>query len=173
MRSEKLHLVNLIGNQISNADYVYFITYGGMTVQQLSDLRIELDKVGAECHIYKNTLIRKAGELLKIDGLATFPLTNDTALIFGQGDAGAAAKVIIEYGKKLDKVAPKGGYFEGNVLSKEEVENIASLPAKPVLQAMLLGVLQAPSRNLVSVLNAKAASILNVLNAYKEKLESN
>ena len=173
MRSEKLHLVNLIGNQISNADYVYFITYGGMTVQQLSDLRVELDKVGAECHIYKNTLIRKAGELLKVDALATFPLTNDTALIFGQGDAGAAAKVIIEYGKKLDKVAPKGGYFEGNVLSKEEVENIASLPAKPVLQAMLLGVLQAPSRNLVSVLNAKAASILNVLNAYKEKLESN
>ena len=130
MRSEKLHLVNLIGNQISNADYVYFITYGGMTVQQLSDLRVELDKVGAECHIYKNTLIRKAGELLKVDALATFPLTNDTALIFGQGDAGAAAKVIIEYGKKLDKVAPKGGYFEGNVLSKEEVENIASLPAK-------------------------------------------
>ena len=38
---------------------------------------------------------------------------------------------------------------------------------------MLLGVLQAPARNLVSVLNAKAASILNVLNAYKEKLEQN
>jgi large subunit ribosomal protein L10 len=36
---------------------------------------------------------------------------------------------------------------------------------------MLLGVLQAPSRNLVTVLNAKAASILNVLNAYKDKVE--
>ena len=44
---------------------------------------------------------------------------------------------------------------------------------KDVLRAMLLGVLQAPARNLVSVLNAKAASILNVLNAYKEKLEQN
>jgi large subunit ribosomal protein L10 len=59
------------------------------------------------------------------------------------------------------------------VLDAAAVSEIAELPSKDVLRAMLLGVLQAPARNLVSVLNAKAASILNVLNAYKEKLEQN
>ena len=62
--------------------------------------------------------------------------------------------------------------MEGEVLSSAQVGSLAELPSKPVLQAMLLGVLQAPSRNLVSVLNAKAASILNVLNAYKDKVEN-
>ena len=57
------------------------------------------------------------------------------------------------------------------LLIQEGIGSLAELPSKPVLQAMLLGVLQAPSRNLVSVLNAKAASILNVLNAYKDKVE--
>ena len=58
------------------------------------------------------------------------------------------------------------------MLAGTEVAALAQLPSKEVLRAMLLGVLQAPSRNLVSVLNAKAASILNVLNAYKEKLDN-
>jgi large subunit ribosomal protein L10 len=58
------------------------------------------------------------------------------------------------------------------VLSSAEVSALAELPTKPVLQSMLLGVLQAPARNLVTVLNAKAASIVNVVNAYKDKLEN-
>ena len=74
--------------------------------------------------------------------------------------------------KKNDAVAPKGGYFEGVALSVSDVNDIAALPPKEVLQAQLLGVLQAPARDFVSLLNAKAATILNVLNAYKEKLEN-
>ena len=65
----------------------------------------------------------------------------------------------------------KGGMFEGSALTPAEIADIAALPSKDILQAQLLGVLQAPARNLVSILNNKAASILNVLNAYKDKLE--
>lgn len=171
MRSEKHHLVNYIGQLISGSDYVYFISYLGLKVKDMAELRGQLRGNGAECHVLKNTLIRQAGELLENDGLKSLPLAGGTALVCGKGDAGAAAKLIVEFGKKFDKVSPKGGYFEGAVLSASEVENIASLPSKDVLRAQLLGVLQAPSRDLVSLLNAKAATILNVLNAYKEKLE--
>ncbi len=172
MRSEKLHLVNYIGSLFTGSDYVYFISYAGLTVAELSDLRLQLAAVGAECHVLKNTLIAKAGAMLNNEALAALSFKDSTALVCGKGDAGAAAKVIVEFGKKIDKVAPKGGYFEGALLSVDEVNDIASLPSKQVLQAMLLGVIQAPSRNLVSVLNAKAASILNVLNAYKEKIDN-
>ena len=37
---------------------------------------------------------------------------------------------------------------------------------------MLLGVMQAPARNLVTVLNAKVATIVNVINAYKDKVQN-
>ena len=87
-------------------------------------------------------------------------------------DCSAVAKLLVEFGKKQEQVKAKGGYMDGAVLSAAEVGALADLPAKPVLQAMLLGVLQAPSRNLVTVLNAKAASIVNVVNAYKDKLEN-
>ena len=171
MRSEKIHLVNYIAGLISESDYVYFISYVGLTVKELTELRSQLCDAGDQVHILKNTLIRKAGEKLGLEAFASIELKQDTALVCGKGDAGAAAKVIVEFGKKIDKVSPKGGFFEGAALTVSEVKDIASLPPKPVLQAQLLSVLQGPSRQLVTLLNAKAATILNVLNAYKEKLE--
>ena len=171
MRSEKLHLVNYIGSLLTDSDYVYFISYSGLKVQDMSVLRNKLAAANAECHVLKNSLIKKAAEMAKIDAIADLPLTDGTALVCGSGDASEAAKIVMEFGKTFSRVAPKCGYFEGAVLSVSDVDMIASLPSKDVLRAQLLGVLQGPSRNLVSLLNAKAATILNVINAYKDKLE--
>lgn len=169
MRSEKLHLVNYIGSLLTGSDYVYFISYKGLKVKDMTTLRGKLANVNASCHVLKNTLIKKAAEVSKIEAFASFELTDSTALISGTGDASEVAKIIMEFGKTFTSVAPKGGYFEGAVLTVSDVDMIASLPSKDVLRAQLLGVLQAPSRNLVSLLNAKAASIINVINAYKDK----
>lgn len=115
---------------------------------------------------------KRAGNDLKLADWDKLELKNDTAMIYGKGDCSAVAKLISEFGKNCAVVQPKGGYLDGAVLGAAEIAALADLPAKPVLQAMLLGVLQAPSRNLVTVLNAKASSIVNVINAYKDKLEN-
>ena len=93
-------------------------------------------------------------------------------MVSGTGDPGTVAKIIAEFTKTNSQLAAKGGYLEGALLSDTDVKAIASLPPKEVIYAQLLGLLQAPSRNLVSLLNNKAASILNVLNAYKDKLDN-
>ena len=171
MRSEKTYLVNLIGNALTGSDYVYFISYQGLKVKDFSALRSQLGNLGSSCHVFKNTMVKKAAELNQLDALSKVNLTGSTAVVFGKGEPGAVAKVLVDFGKTNSVVEAKGGYFEGALLSAAEVGEIAAMPAKEVLQAQLLSVLQAPSRNLVSILNNKAASILNVLNAYKDKLE--
>ena len=172
MRIEKKYLVNSIVDAVRDSDYVYFISFAGLTVKSFSELRGQLAGAGAVCKVQKNTLIRKAADQLELTGLETIDLTASTAMVFGKGDCSAVAKLLAEFGKKQEQVKAKGGYMDGAVLSSAEVGALADLPAKPVLQAMLLGVLQAPARNLVTVLNAKAASIVNVVNAYKDKLEN-
>jgi large subunit ribosomal protein L10 len=57
------------------------------------------------------------------------------------------------------------------MLSKAQIKALAELPSKAVLQSMLLGVLQAPSRNFVSLLANANRQIINVLAAYRDKLE--
>ena len=172
MRSEKVYLVNSIVDAVKNSDFVYFVSYAGITVKSFSDLRNQLAAQGAVCRVMKNTLIRKAADQLELAGVEAIDLTASTAMVFGKGDSSAVAKLLVEFGKKQEQVKAKGGYMDGAVLSAAEVGALADLPAKPVLQAMLLGVLQAPARNLVTVLNAKASSIVNVVNAYKDKLEN-
>ena len=161
MRNEKQFLVKEISEKIGSADYVYFVSFAGLKVKELEDLRKQLAAQSACCHVLKNTLIKKACELLNINGADSIDFTQGTAMVFGKGDCSAVAKLLLEFGKKNDKLAAKGGYMEGEVLSSAQVGSLAELPSKPVLQAMLLG-----------VLNAKAASILNVLNAYKDKVEN-
>jgi len=171
MRSEKTYLVNQIASGLTDSDYVYFVSFQGLKVKEFSGLRDQLVNVNANCHVYKNSLIRKAVEVNNIEGLKDLALAGDVAMVFGQGDPGAVAKVLVEFGKGNEVVKAKGGMFEGSALTPAEIADIAALPSKDILQAQLLGVLQAPARNLVSILNNKAASILNVLNAYKDKLE--
>jgi len=172
MRSEKTHLVNYIGGLLKDSDFVYFVSYKGLNVADFADFRNKLAESNAECHVLKNRMIKKAAELFEVNVLSEFELKDSTALISGSGDPGAIAKIITQFGDKNKAVAPKGGYFEGAVLSVNDVNDIASLPPKKILQAQLLGVLQAPARDFVCLLNAKVATILNVLNAYKDKLEN-
>ena len=164
-------MVNQIAAGLNDSDYVYFISFQGLKVKDFSGLRDQLVNVNANCHVYKNKLIRKAVELNNIEALKGMDFAGDVAMVYGQGDPGAVAKVLVEFGKSNELVQAKGGLFESAALTPAEIADIAALPSKEVLQAQLLGVLQAPARNLVSILNNKAASILNVLNAYKDKLE--
>ena len=171
MRIEKQYLAASIADAVKNSDYVYFVSFAGLKVKDFSDLRDQLAEAGARCTVQKNTLIKKAAAQLNLE-LEAIDLTASTAMVYGQGDCSAVAKLLVEFGKKQEQVKAKGGYMDGAVLSSAEVGALADLPAKPVLQAMLLGVLQAPARNLVTVLNAKVSSIVNVVNAYKDKLEN-
>ena len=171
MRSEKRHVVESIAQMIDGSDYCYFVTYAGLKVKAFETLRNDLAKQNASCHVLKNTLIRKAAAELKIDALDALDLTKSTAMVYGKGDCGAVAKSIAEFSKKNEQVQTKGGYVEAAFLSPADVAAIADLPPREVMLAMLLGLIQAPARNLVSVINQGVAQVVNVTNAYKEKLE--
>ena len=171
MRSEKRHVVESIAQMIDGSDYCYFVTYAGLKVKAFETLRNDLAKQNARCHVLKNSLIRKAAAELKIDALDALDLTKSTAMVYGKGDCGAVAKSIAEFSKKNEQVQTKGGYVEAAFLSAADVAAIADLPPREVMLAMLLGLIQAPARNLVSVINQGVAQVVNVTNAYKEKLE--
>ncbi|MCF6238421.1 MAG: 50S ribosomal protein L10 [Candidatus Marinimicrobia bacterium] len=173
MRSEKTHLVEYIGELMENSTFLYFISYKGLSVKDFSDFRDQIAGQQGSCHVLKNRLIKKAAELKQVSDLANVELKDTTAMISGSGDPSVVAKIINDFGKSNEFVTIKLGMFEGDMLSADDVKEIAELPSKAVLQAQLLGVLQAPARDFVSVLNAKTTSILNVINAYKDKLENN
>ena len=172
MRQEKIQIGNDIAAMLTSSDFVYFVSYKGLSTAEMNKFRDKLYAAGANCHVLKNRVVRKVAELNGLDALANSKITGDTAVVIGNGDASAVAKVITEFIASTKEVlAPKCGYFEGAMLSAAEIKAIADLPSKDALRAQLLGLLNAVPTGLVRVLSAKAGSIINVINAYKNKLE--
>jgi len=68
----------------------------------------------------------------------------------------AAAKIIHKFVKDHQELEIKAGVVEGQVVTKEKVEELADLPSREGLLAMLLSVLQAPVRNFALVVKALA-----------------
>jgi len=172
MRPERIQIGNDVAAILTKSEYLYFVTYKGSKVTDLNQFRAKLSAAGAECHILKNRIVRKVAELNGMEALAAVRIQGDTAVVCGTGDVSAVAKVIDDYSKESKGViSAKCGYYEGAMLSAEEVKAFAGLPGKDALRAQLLGLLVAVPTGLVRVLNAKASSIVNVINAYKNKLE--
>lgn len=171
MRTEKIQLVKDLGALITSSDALYLVAYKGLDVDDFDDLRTELDKFGSECHVVPNRLFMRAAAECGLDSLAAYDLTGDTALVTGGEDAAAVAKALKAFGRDHDALSVKVGAMDGQRLEASDVAMLAELPNREVLLAQLLGVMQAPARNLAGVMYNRLASIVYVLNAYLHQQE--
>ena len=110
-----------------------------------------------------NRLLKKAAGENGMTELEPITFRDDNALVSGGDDPVAVAKFIREFTEKNDELQVKAGTLEGRYLEAEDVKQLAKLPGREVLLAQLLGVLQAPARNLAGVLHAKLATVVYVL----------
>lgn len=154
-----------IDQRIAGALYMILADYDGMDMPMTTEFKSSLRESGASFNVVKNRMLNRA---LPLDPAM---LKGQTAMIYGEGDVVEVAKVIKKFTATNKKPVVKGGFVEGKAVSAEDVVALAKLPSKDVLRAMLLGTLQAPSRNLASVLNQKVASLVYVLSAVKTKKE--
>lgn len=170
-RATKEAFVADLQERLSRAQLAVVTDYRGLDVDRMTLFRKALAKVeGAEFRIVKNRLVKLAIAETAFAELDQF-FTGPNALLLGYDDVVEAAKVLTDFAKDNEEMALKGGAMEGSLLSAADVKALASLPPKEVLQSQLLGVLQGPMRNLVSVLANVNRSLLNVLSAYKDELE--
>jgi large subunit ribosomal protein L10 len=65
----------------------------------------------------------------------------------------------------------KIGFVDRAVLSTAELETLAELPPREVLQAQLLGLFFSPATRLVRLLNEPGAALARLLNAKAHKEE--
>jgi len=168
MRPEKTTIVEDLSARLNHSPFLIVTEYSGMNVIQLSELRSRLAGAGARCKVVKNTFLRKAAAAVGYPDLAA-ELKGQTAIVTGESDVCAAAKILKSFAAEFQKPSVKVGVLENAVISKEQIQALADLPAKEVLQAQLLGVLKSPFQKLVTLLNEPAASLARLLKARIDK----
>ena len=147
--------VEEITEKFKTAATVVVVDYRGLTVGQITELRKQLREAGVEFKVYKNTMTRRAIEVLGLEGLNE-NLTGPNAIAFSTEDVVAPAKIINDFAKKNDKLEIKAGVIEGAIATSDDIKALAELPSREGLLSMLLSVLQAPMRNFALVTKAVA-----------------
>lgn len=169
MKELKSILIEDLLKKVNASPFVFVVDYTGLTVDKFTELRKRLRGAGAEMHVYKNRLVKKAAERASLPGELSDALKGQTAVVTGAKDVCAAAKVMKTFADEFEKPQMKAGVLDGRYLTSDGIKALADLPAREVLLAQLLGVLQAPASQLVRLLNEPAASLARVLKAKSEK----
>ena len=96
-------------------------------------------------------------------------LSGQTAIIVGDKDVAAAAKIVKTFTGEFQKPTVKLGVIDKAVVSSDQIKAIADLPSREILLSQLLGVLLAPASKLVRTLNEPASALARVIQAYADK----
>ena len=165
-RATKETFVTELRERLDRAPVLYLTDFTGLKVKEMTQLRSELRKSGAEYVVVKNRLARLAFDQAENKPDISESLVGPTGFVFGYEDAAATAKVLSDFAKDHDsKPAFKLGLLENEILQPEQVEKIAKLPPKEQLYAELAGAMQAPMANLAYALEAKLQETAGLLDA--------
>jgi large subunit ribosomal protein L10 len=168
MRPEKATIVEDLSTRLNQSPFLIVTEYTGMNVLQFSELRMRLAGAGAQCRVVKNTFLRRAAAQVGYPDLVD-NLSGQTAIVTGESDVCAAAKILKGFSTEFQKPAVKIGVLDKAIISKEQIRALADLPPKPVLQSQLLGVLKSPLQKLAMLLNEPGASLARLLKARLDK----
>ena len=169
----KKDLVAEIQENVLGSESAVIVEYHGLNVGQITELRAQLHEAGVDFKVYKNTLFRRAVEGTDYEGL-TENLVGPNAVAFG-GDAVAPSRVPAQFAKKNKKLQIKTGFVDGEIISVDEIKELATLPDHDGMISMFLSVLQAPVRNLAYALSQvaeKKEELGDVVEAKEETVEA-
>jgi large subunit ribosomal protein L10 len=168
MRPEKQNLTKEYLARLNASPFFIVVNYKGLKVGHMTELRKRLIKAGAEVHVVKNSIFRIAAQEAGVGGF-NGALSGQLAVVTGQRDISAAAKVVKTFGAEFDRLKVHFGYLNNRRLEQPEILMLADLPSLEVLRAKLLGLFQAPATKLARLLNTPAGQMARVLQARVDK----
>jgi large subunit ribosomal protein L10 len=161
-REDKAQAISEFTEGIGKATNAFLISFKGITVPQVTELRKQVRETGSGYVVVKNTLA--------LIGVKDSPLTalkdqftGETAVAYNTTDAVALAKVLTKFAKDVPVVQFKGAMLGGQIVAAAEIQNIANLPSREELIGKLLYLMQHPIRGLAVVLNGTIRNMAVVL----------
>ena len=145
--------------------------YRGLTVQQMTDLRVEARKAGVYVRVVKNTLAKRAlqgTDFACMEGGLIGPLV----LAFSQEDPGSVARVAQAFAKEHDKFQVKLIAIGGKLLDPSELGTLAKMPTYEEAISLLMAVMKAPVQKLAATINEVPGKLVRTLAAVRDAKEA-
>ncbi|MES2998747.1 MAG: 50S ribosomal protein L10 [Pseudomonadota bacterium] len=169
--ADKQAIVAEVGEIAKSALSAVTAEYRGLTVGEMSQLRVQARNSGVYLRVVRNTLARRA---LEGTGFACLQdtLVGPLLLAFSQQEPGAAARLIRAFTKQNEKLLVKALAFDGQLLSVNELDKLANLPTRDESIATLMAVMKAPITKLLRTLLEPHAKLVRTVAALREQRQA-
>lgn len=151
----KQSIVDEISAKAKESASIVLFDYQGLTVTETNELRRKLRENGSDLKVYKNTLTKRALDLLSID---LGELGGPKAVAFGT-DAVAPIKVLNDYAKDHPALVLKVGYVDGEVADEKTLKSLAQIPSRDALLTMLAAGLMQTVKDFAIALDLHAKNL--------------
>jgi len=166
-RAQKAANVEKLHKAFKETETIVVTRYDGLTVGQVTALRVKMRAEGVSYKVSKNRLALRALKGTRYEGIG--PLLHGPVGLATSKDAVAASKVAWTFAKDNEKLVVLGGALGDKTLDKSGVEALSKLPSLDELRAKLLGMLQTPAQRLAVLAAAPASQVARVISAYATK----
>ena len=170
-RTEKQHLIDELHEEFKASPHAVLVDFRGLSVPAVTEFRRKMKAAGSRYRVVKNSLALRAAKGTPLEKLGD-RLTGTTGIAYTADDPVALAKVLVDFAKDHPALAVKVGVVSGEqMLDATGVKALSAMPGLPELRARLLGLLKAPSSQLVRLLATPATQLARVMKAHQDKNE--
>ena len=166
-REQKETFVQNLKSIIAENSLVLVFHYRGMSMTDMTDLRVQSFNSGCNIKVTKNRLTKLALEGSEKAALSEF-FDGPTAIAYSS-DPIQLTKLLTNFAKNNSNLVILGGIMDNEILSVEKIEILSKLPSLEEIRAQLIGLISSPAQKIASVLTAPSGDLARVFNAYSNK----
>ncbi|MBD07899.1 MAG: 50S ribosomal protein L10 [Gammaproteobacteria bacterium] len=167
---QKKELVAEVHSVAASAHSAVAAEYRGLSVGEMTELRVEARNSGVYIKVVKNSLARLAVEGTEFKCMQEH-LKGPLLLAFSKEDPGSAARVIKGFSKDNDKLVTVSVSIGGELYDAGDLDRLAALPNLDEARGMFLRTLNGPLTQLVRVLAEPAGMLARTIQARGEQTE--
>ena len=165
--AEKVEQISDLSQKMTAAKSIFMADFTGLDVESVTELRRALRGASAEYQVVKNRLAKRAAVDAGFDGLSDY-LSGPTAMTFAQEDPLEPARILQKFIDDGGKLAIKSGLLDGDLLSPDQVKQLALLPSRDELIVNLMGSIRSPLYGLAGVLTGLLQGLVGTVAALEE-----
>ena len=168
---QKQQIVAEVNEAAASALSAVLADYRGMTVAEMTEMRVKARESGVYLRVVRNTLAKRAVEGTEYECLSE-SFVGPTLVAFSHDDPGSAARLLKDYAKEHEDLEVKAVAIGGQAFGADQIDRVATLPTLDEARAMLISVMQAPIVKLARTLNEVPGKLVRVVAAVKDQKEA-
>jgi large subunit ribosomal protein L10 len=168
---QKQAVVTEVADAAATAHSVIAAEYQGLTVADMTNLRVAARESNVFLKVIKNTLAKRAFAGTDYDCMGA-SLSGQLVFAFSLEEPGSAARVIKDFAGKNDKLVVRLIAFGGELLDPAEIKRLASMPTRDQALSMLMAVMKAPVEKLTRTINEVPGKLVRTVAAVRDSKQA-